>query len=181
MRAVVILGAATLLSVVGCTPKPETPEQAQTRMEREAAAARPQIDAMARNWERWVTAAQADSLAGEFTDRGYQLPPNAPPAMGHDAIVAFHNQLFSMGQWTVHISVDQVTANGPLAVSRGVYDLALTPGPNAPAGVTAIADTGKWVGELRQIGGTWRYATLMWNSNIPLPPPPAPTPARRSR
>ena len=178
MRAVAIIGAATLLSVAGCKPKPETPEQAQTRMEQEATAARPQIEALAKNWERWVAAAQADSIATGFTDRGYQLAPNAPPAMGHDAIAAYHKQLFSMGQTVVHISVDQVTANGSVAVARGVYDLAMTPGPNAPAGVAAIADTGKWVGELRHTDGAWRYATLMWNSNIPLPPP---APARRSR
>jgi ketosteroid isomerase-like protein len=178
MRAVVIIGAATLLGVAGCQPKPETPDKAQARMEQEATAARPQIEAMARDWERWVAAAQADSIATAFTDRGYQLAPNAPPAMGHDAIAAFHKQQFSMGQTVVHISVDQVTANGPVAVARGAYDLAVTPGPNAPAGMTAIADTGKWMGELRQSGGTWRYATLTWNSNLPLPPA---APARRGR
>jgi ketosteroid isomerase-like protein len=181
MRAVVILGAATLLGVVGCTPKPETPEQAQTRMEQEAAAARTQIEAVASNWIRFAAAGQADSIAGLFTESGYELPPNAPPVMGRSAIQAHQAQLFALGQWTVHISVDQVSANGPLAFSRGAYDLSLTPGPNAPAGMTAVADTGKWVGEWKQTGGTWQFATLMWNSNIPLPPPPAPTPARRNR
>jgi len=181
MRAVVILGAATLLGVAACAPKPETPEQAQTRMDQEAAAARTQIEALAKRWEGWNAAGQADSIAAAFTDRGYQLAPNAPPAMGREAIQASQVQTFSMGQSTIHISVDQVSANGPLAVARGAYDVGVTPGPNAPAGMTAIADTGKWVGELRQSGGTWQFATLIWNSNIPLPPPPAPTPARRNR
>lgn len=175
MRAVVIFSAVVLLSMGACAPKPETPEQAQARMDREAAAARPAIAALAQNWERWTAAGQADSIANAFTEKGYELPPNAPPLMGRDAIKANETQLFSMGQWTVHISVDQVTANGPIAFTRGVYDLSMTPGPNAPAGMTALADTGKWVGELRQSGTGWQFATLMWNSNIPLPPPPAPT------
>ena len=179
MRAVGILCAIALLGAASCKPKPETPEQAQARMEQEAAAARPQIEAVARRWEGWVAAAQAESIAAAFTDRGYELPPNGPPVMGHDGIVAFQTQLFSMGQWEVHISVDQVSANGPLAFSRGVYNIAMTPGPNAPAGTMAVADTGKWVGEYRQTGGAWRFNTLMWNSNRPLPPPPAPAPARR--
>jgi len=179
MRAVVILGAAALLGAAGCTPKPETPEQAQARMEQEATAARTQIEALAKRWEGWEAAGQAESVATAFTDRGYELPPNAPPIMGREAIQANQAQLFSMGQWSVHISVDQVTANGPMAFARGAYDIAMTPGPNAPAGTMAIADTGKWVGELRQTGSTWQFATLMWNSNIPLPPPPAPAPARR--
>lgn len=179
MRAVVILGAAALLGAAGCKPKPETPDQAQARMEQEGAAARTQIEALAKRWEGWNAAGQADSIASAFTDRGYQLAPNAPPAMGREAIQAYQAQTFSMGQSTVHISVDQVTANGPLAVARGVYDQSVTPGPNAPAGMTAMADTGKWVGEYRLIGGTWQTATLIWNSNIPLPPPS--TPARRNR
>lgn len=177
MRVVMILGAAALLSAASCKPKPETPEQAQARMEQEATAARTQIEAIARRWEGWEAAGQADSVAAAFTERGYELPPNAPPRMGREAIQANQAQLYSMGQWAVHISVDAVTANGPIAFARGAYDIAMTPGPNAPAGTMAIADTGKWVGELRQTGGTWQFATLMWNSNIPLPPPP--TPARR--
>lgn len=179
MRAVVILSAVALFGVAACAPKPETPDQTQARMDREAATARTQIEALARNWERWEAAGQADSIGTVFTDRGYELPPHAAPVMGHEAIVASHRQQYSLGQWTIHISVDQVTANGPLAVSRGVYDVALTPGPNAPAGMMAIADTGKWVGELHQTGGTWQFATLIWNSNLPLPTPPAPAPARR--
>lgn len=179
MRAVVILGAAAVLTAAGCKPKPETPEQAQARMEQEAAAVRPQVEALAKRWEGWTAAGQADSIAGAFTDRGYQLAPNAPPAMGREAIQAYQAQTFSMGQSMLHISVDQVSANGPLAVARGAYDVSVTPGPNAPAGMMAIADTGKWVGELRPSGGTWLFSTLIWNSNIPLPPPPAPAPARR--
>ena len=177
MRAVGILFATALLGVAGCAPKPETPEQAQARMEREGAAARTQIAALAQRWEGWEAAGQADSVASAYTDRGYELPPNAPPLMGREAIKANTSQLFGLGQWGVHISVDQVTANGPLAFARGVYDIAMTPGPNAPAGMAAVADTGKWAGELHQTNGSWQFATLIWNSNIPLPP--APAPARR--
>jgi len=179
MRAVGILCATAMLGAVSCKPKPETPDQTQARMEQEAAAARTQIEALAKRWEGWEAAGQADSVAAAFTERGYELPPNAPPRMGRDAIKASSTQQYSMGQWAIHLSVDQVTANGPLAFARGVYEVAMTPGPNAPAGAMAIADTGKWVGELRQSGGTWQFATLMWNSNIPLPPPPATAPARR--
>jgi ketosteroid isomerase-like protein len=181
MRAVVILSAVALFGVAGCAPKPETPDQAQARMDREAAAARPQIEAVAKNWERWAAAGQADSIASVFIEKGYELPPNAPPNFGRQAVQAYEAQTFAMAQVSVHISVDQVSANGPLAVSRGAYDLAVTPGPHSPPGMTAIADTGKWVGEYRQTGGTWQIATLIWNSNIPLPPPPAPAPGRRAR
>jgi hypothetical protein len=45
--------------------------------------------------------------------------------------------------------------------------------------MSAVADTGKWLGALRQDNGKWLFTSLIWNSNIPLPPPPAPAPARR--
>jgi ketosteroid isomerase-like protein len=159
--------------------KPETAAQLATRLQAEATAARPQFEQVAKAWERWSAAGQSDSIAGAFVEDAYELPPNAPPQHGRAAIQAFHTQQASLGQTTVHISVDEVMANGPLATSRGAYDIAIQPGPNAPAGMTAVADTGKWVGVWRKTGDQWQFTTLIWNSNIPLPPPPAPAPTRR--
>ena len=177
MRAALSVSVGLLMVLAACQ-KPETAAQAQARMDQEAAAFRTQMQALTGNWERWTAAGQADSIAAAFTETGYELPPNAPPVHGRDAIKAFQTQLASLGQTTIHISVDEVMANGPVGVARGAYEFSLVPGPNAPAGVAA-ADTGKWLGALRQNGGQWQFTTLTWNSNIPLPPPPAPTPARR--
>jgi ketosteroid isomerase-like protein len=148
-------------------------------MDQEAAAARPVILAQAKSWEQWTSAGQADSMAGQFVEDGYDLPPNAPPVHGRANIMAYYAQQASIGQTTVHVSVDDVMANGPLAVARGAYDLEIQPGPTAPAGMSAVADTGKWLGALRQDNGKWLFTSLIWNSNIPLPPPPAPAPTRR--
>lgn len=179
MRTMLSLGAFALAGLAACQKPPETPAQAQARMDQEAAAAKTQIQALAGNWERWAAAGQADSIAAVFVDQAYQLPPNAPPAHGRAAIQAYHAQQASLGQTTLHLSVDEVVANGPFAVARGAYDLAIQPGPSSPVGMTAVADTGKWLGALRQSDGQWQFTSLMWNSNIPLPPPPAPAPSRR--
>lgn len=178
MRNMLSLGAAALVGLSACQKPPETAAQAQTRMEQEAAALRTQVQTLAGAWERWTAAGQADSIAAIFTDQGYELPPNAPPVHGRDAIKAFQTQLAAMGQATIHLSVDEVMANGPVGVARGAYDFSLVPA-NAPAGAAAAADTGKWLGTLRQSDGLWQFTSMMWNSNIPLPPPPAPAPSRR--
>ena len=134
MRAVGILCAIALVGSAGCKPKPETPEQAQARMEQEAASARPQIEAVSKRWEGWVAAAQPESIAAAFTDRGYELPPNARPVMGHDGIVAFQTQLFSMGQWTVHISVHRELPIGRISGFTGI----VTESPATSGRVTTV-------------------------------------------
>ena len=171
--------SAGLLTVLAACQKPETAAQAQARMDQETAAFRTQVQSLTGSWERWTAAGQADSIAAAFTETGYELPPNAPPVHGRDAIRAFQAQLASLGQSTLHLSVDEAMANGPIGVARGAFEFSLVPGPNAPAGTPTAADTGKWVGALRQNGGQWQFTILTWNSNIPLPPPPAPAPARR--
>lgn len=173
MRSVVNASGALLLVLSGCM-KPETPEQAQARMSREVAAARPTFDAVARNWERYVAGSEPDSIAMLFTEQGELLPPNARPAAGRPAIQAFQAQMLSLGATTLSISTDEVLANGPLAVSRGGYTLDIKPGPHSAAGMKAIADTGKYLLHWHQVGGKWLVADLAWNSNIALPAPAAP-------
>jgi uncharacterized protein (TIGR02246 family) len=176
MRTFLSMGAVLLLGTVGCQ-KPETPAQVATRMGQESAAAKTQIEAVATRWEGWTAAGQADSFPAVFTDQGTELPPHGPAAVGAAAIQADHAQQASLGEWTLHITVDDVTANGPLAVARGTFVTALTPAPNAPAGIPA-ADTGKWVGQYQQVDGTWKTVALIWNSNLPLPMPAAAAPAK---
>ena len=171
MRAVVGASGALLIVLSGCM-KPETPEQAQARMSREVAAARPTFDAVARSWERYTAANQPDSIAMLFTEQGEQLPPNAPPTVGRPAIQAFQAQQMSQGQTSISISTDEVLVNGPLAVSRGAYTLEVKPGAHSPPGMKAIADTGKYLIHWHQVGGKWLIADVAWNSNIPLPAPP---------
>ena len=173
MRAVLGASGALLLVTSACL-KPETPEQAQSRMSREVAAARPALDSVARRWERYTAAAQADSIAMLFTEQGEQLPPNDKPVVGRSAIQAFQTHSFGLGASSVSISADEVLVNGPLAISRGGYTYDVKVGPHSPPGMKAVADTGKYIIHWHQVGGKWLIADMAWNSNIPLPPPPAP-------
>ncbi len=173
MRAVLGASGALLLVTSACM-KPETPEQAQSRMSREVAAARPALDSVARRWERYTAADQADSIAMLFTEQGEQLRPNGKPVVGRPAIQAFQTQAFSQGPSSISISADEVLVNGPLAISRGGYTYDVKVGPHSPPGMKALADTGKYIIHWHQVGGKWLIADMAWSSDIPLPPPPAP-------
>jgi len=179
MRQVLGASCALLLVVAGCQ-KPETPEQAQARMTRELAAARPALDAVARSWERYTAAGQTDSVAMLFTEQGEEMPPNAPPNVGRPAIQTFHAKQASLGQESISITTDEALVNGPLAISRGAFTYSLKPGSGAPAGMKAVADTGKYLIHWHQVGGKWLIADVAWNSNIPLPMP-ATKPAAKAK
>lgn len=180
MHTVPKLACGMLVLLAACQKPPETAQQAADRMQQEAATVRSALQTTVTRWQQWVAAGLVDSLPTIFVDQGYELPPNAPPAHGADGIKAYHAQSFALGPQTVQLSVDDVMANGPLAVARGAYEFSLQPGPTAPPGMTAVADTGKWMGALKQVDGQWRFTALIWNSNLALPQPAAaPAPRRR--
>jgi ketosteroid isomerase-like protein len=182
MRAATAFGFAGLVAVTGCQPT-QTPQQMQARLERESAAFRETIGGVARRYGQWVGSGQVDSVANLFTEQGRQMPPNEPPAVGRAAIRERQARLASLGKWELHITPEVSLASGPLAVDRGTYTISLKPGPKAPAGVTALADTGKYLAHWHQVGGQWQMADLVWNSNLSLQParPAATRPIRPTK
>jgi ketosteroid isomerase-like protein len=180
MRVTLGLGFVTLVAVIGCRPA-DTPQQMRARVDRESAEFRQMIAGVAQRYAQWVDAGQADSVANLFTEQGRQMPPNEPAAVGRAAIRARQARLASWGKWDLHITPEISLASGPLGVDRGTYTISLKPGPKAPAGVKAVADTGKYVAHWHQVGAQWQMADLAWNSSLPLQPPPRPAAARPTK
>lgn len=174
MRRFGLLGAAVLFGVAGCQPA-ETPQQMQARMDQESAAFKAAIEGMARRWEAWEAAGQADSFPTMFMDGGREMPPNAPALVGAEAIRAYHAQLASMGSFTSHITAQSVMANGPLGIDRGTYHFTFTPNQGMENMGMPAADSGKYLVHWHQVNGSWKIADLIYNSDVPLPPAPAPT------
>ncbi len=67
------------------------------------------------------------------------------------------------------LDAQTVVANGPLAIEYGRYTLSFTPGPDAPRGVTAIADTGNYLVHWRKQGREWLIVADIANRDEPLP------------
>jgi hypothetical protein len=178
MRTVSGLGLAVLVATTACQTT-ESPQRMQSRMDSESAALRQALTGIARRYERWVSAGQADSIAAIFMEQGRQMPPNEQAAVGRAAIRDRQARLASWGTWQIHLTPEAASANGPLGIDRGTYTLSLKPGPKAPVGVGALTDDGKYLAHWHQVGGQWLMADLAWNTSRPLPRPA--TPAKRSR
>lgn len=162
---VVVLGLA-----MGCRPPAETPEQAQTRIDAESAAARTAIDSLSGAFATHFNMGHADVVATYYTEQAHVMAPNQPAAVGRDAIKTAFAAYFPMKP-ELRLMPDAVSANGPVAVERGTYSLTFTP-PGAKAPVT---DTGKYLVHWHQVDGKWLIVDDIWNSDLPPIPmgPPA--------
>jgi ketosteroid isomerase-like protein len=168
MKLMRLIPAALLLTAC---QKAETPEQAAARMEQETAAARTAIEAQAAAFGTHFSAGHAEQVAAIFTEDAEVLPPNEKSVAGRANIQKYFGDFLALGTSTLSLTVQGVAASGTHAVDRGTYTFAFTPGPNAPPGMKAIADTGKYVAHWVNQGGTWLMAHDMWNSDLAPPQP----------
>lgn len=170
---------ALAAALIACQPAPETAEQEATRIGEESATATTALRAEAQAFAAHFSAGHFDTVASYYTADAFVMAPNGPAAVGRAAILAMFEGMGQAGTFALTLQTDQVVANGPLAVERGRYTLTYTPSANAPAGMVAVADTGKLLVQWQRTDAGWRMASDIWNSDIPVPPPAPVTPARR--
>lgn len=165
MRGMFIVVA---LSLLACQ-RAEAPRSAAADSA-DAARARDDIVTWVQNFERWLPAAQVDSLATLVTDDYQALAPNQPAIAGKASFIDFMRQSFALGRWTERFIPEPPEVNGALAVQRGRYTLSFEPGTSAPRGTTALSDTGKFLWHWRNVDGRWLLAAAAWNSDLPAKP-----------
>ena len=153
--------------LVGACQSAETPQQADERITAESNAARTELEAIQGNFERWYSAGAVDSAATILTEDHIALPPNQPAGAGRSHWLSANKPLAAAGKFGIHHVTESVVASGPLAVVRGSYVITFVPGPAAPAGAKASADTGKYLWQWRKVDGRWLIAAAAWNSNLP--------------
>jgi uncharacterized protein (TIGR02246 family) len=122
-------------------------------------AIRGQVD----RWLELVKAKDAAGIAALYAEDGVVMPPNAPIGKGRAAIQQTWASLMQTPGFALTFAPEQivVSASGDMALDRGTYRLAL-----APHG-TAQTDTGKYVVVWRKIGGEWKAAADIFNSDLP--------------
>jgi ketosteroid isomerase-like protein len=166
-RMVRVIAAGGLALAAGCGPKPDSAPAADGgNSMAETAAVRSAIDALNAQYVAHFNAVHPDSLAALFAEDGRMMPPNAPVAVGHAAIVA---GLATMAgsQPTLALTTVAVETSGPLAVETGTYAFSLmVPGAKEP-----IKDTGKYVSSFRKVGDKWMLVDNIWNSDMVMPMP----------
>jgi uncharacterized protein (TIGR02246 family) len=109
----------------------------------------------------------AAALASLFTNDGTRYLPNAPAAIGNEAVRSSYQAIFDQFILKLNsVEVMEVEAVGEWAFARGSFTLTLRP----KAGGEPIEDTGNWLTVLkRQADGAWKIYRDMFNSGKPLP------------
>ncbi|MGE0353118.1 MAG: DUF4440 domain-containing protein [Gemmatimonadales bacterium] len=153
------------LALVACAPRAETPEQTAARMATESSAARQAIEARNADFTSHFNAGHMDSVSMMYTQDGVVMAPGMKMAVGREAIASMMAATPTNMTARLSLSAQNVVANGPMAVERGVYVFTLTPTADAPKGTTAVADTGKYLVHWQKVDGKWYLAEDIWNGD----------------
>ena len=110
---------------------------------------------------------QIPQIIDMYAENATFMPPNRPVLRGRDAIRNFYDEILNQsGATNLRLEVSEVVGHGPIAYQAGSYEVEYKP-------TTGVAprerDRGKYLFVLRNLGGTWRYAYTVWNSDL-LPP-----------
>ena len=116
--------------------------------------------------DRWldlVKAKDAVGIAELYAEDGAVMPPNAPIGKGRAAIQQTWAAMMQTPGFGLTFVPEQIllSSSGDMALDRGTYRLAI-----APDGKTQ-SDTGKYVVVWRKIGGEWKVAADIFNSDLP--------------
>jgi ketosteroid isomerase-like protein len=120
------------------------------------------LKARAAAWEKAFNDSKLDAVAAMYAKDGSRMPPNAPAANGHDAILAQLKESRSMMGGVV-IEASDAVVEGNMGISHGRYKIKGKDG--------AIVDEGKWVSVGKKVNGEWTTVRDIWNSDRPLPTP----------
>lgn len=114
-------------------------------------------------WLQLVKEKDAAGIAELYAEDGAVMPPNAPIGKGSAAIQQTWASMMGTPGFNLTFVPEQivVSSSGDMALDRGTYSLAV-----APDGVVQT-DTGKYVVVWRKIGGEWKVAADIFNSDLP--------------
>jgi ketosteroid isomerase-like protein len=171
---VLLSGVLAMGMLAGCQPRAETAQQAEARMNAESAAAKTVLDSLNAEFVTHFNLGHAEVVAGFYTEQAHMMPPNAPTAVGREAIQHVL-ELFIGMKPVLTLHADAVTASGDHALERGVVTFTLTP----PGAKAAVSDTGKYLVHWQRVEGKWYLADDIWNSDLPAAPSAAPAPPKQ--
>lgn len=140
----------------------------QTGSQPARAANDPAIIAVADQYVKATLAGDAKAIAALYTDDAVEMPPNAPVVKGRAAI----QQLYEMNFKGAKLNSFSITHLESRATGDTGYDIGTYTQSVTPTGGTAMKDTGKYTVILKRIGGSWKLAYAIYNSDLPPPPPP---------
>ncbi len=120
-----------------------------------------EIADLAKQWEASLNSGDVEAIAALYAEDCRVMPPNAPAAMGRDAVRADFGAMIAAGL-TGSLPTTEAFESGDLGYRAGVYTL------NAPDG--SVVDSGKYIETWKKIGGKWLITNDIWNSDNPPAP-----------
>lgn len=114
-------------------------------------------------WLQLIKSKDAAAIAQMYTEDGAFMPANATIGKGRSAIEQNWAAMLATPGFELTFAPEQiiVSSSGDMALDRGTYRLAV-----APNGAKQV-DTGKYVVVWRKIGGEWKAAADIINSDLP--------------
>jgi uncharacterized protein (TIGR02246 family) len=167
MRALAIVCVVGLALVSACAAPPLAVD---TQKEEQA------IRALDADWNAAIAKKDLDAIVNLYAADGATMWPDAPASRGSAAIRAAWVELMNTPGITGTIVVDriQVAQSGDVAFDEGHVDLEV----DTPQG--RAKETVKYLVGWKKVGGAWKVAYDMYNSNAPAPPP-APVPSAKGK
>jgi uncharacterized protein (TIGR02246 family) len=148
MMLAVIASAAWLAGCDRTEPR-DAPAAAETNV----AADEQTIRDLGERWGGFVRDKDAAAIAQLYTEDGALMPPNMPIAKGRSAIQQGWTSMLQSPGFDLTFAPEQiqVSTSGDMALDRGTYRLG--------------EETGKYVVVWRKIGGEWKVAADIFNSD----------------
>jgi uncharacterized protein (TIGR02246 family) len=138
-----------------CAPKVDDPADVQA------------VKQSVETFAKAMNAGDGEGLVSVMTEKTIYADNHFPVVVGRSAVKQMYDAQFGMFTAAFQAPVDEVRVVGDLAVSRGTWTITLTPKAAGPAPLT---DSGSWMAiSSRQPDGTWKWDSLVPNSNRPMP------------
>jgi uncharacterized protein (TIGR02246 family) len=143
-----------LLLVSACAQKVNDPADVQA------------IKNLDATFDKSYNAGKAEALVADiYSNDAVRFIPNAPSAVGKDAIRASFQKQFDQFSYEGRVITEDVRISGDLAVSKGTYE----DKSSLKAGGHSAQDKGKWVTVFqRQTDGSWKALWDIANSDLPV-------------
>lgn len=144
-----------LAFVSACAPKVDDPADVQA------------VKQSVETFAKAMNAGDGEGLVSVMTEKTIYADNHFPVVVGRSAVKQMYDAQFGMFTAAFQAPVEEVRVVGDLAVSRGTWTITLTP---KAGGLAPITDSGSWMAiSSRQPDGTWKWDSLVPNSNRPMP------------
>jgi uncharacterized protein (TIGR02246 family) len=121
----------------------------------------PTLNKLAAEFEAAFNAGDAAKVASMYAEDGVAMPPNAPMVKGRSAIEAALKKDMAKGKVTLKLSPFESALAANRAYEAGTVTVKL------PDGRTVNE---KYLVVYKLVGGEWKIAYDIWNSDAPAPP-----------